>query len=41
MVTGRTGFQDRAKAKIVRSSGYLTKPFTKAELLKIVFKNIA
>jgi len=40
MVTGRTGFQDRAKAKIVRSSGYLTKPFTKAELLKIVFKNI-
>ncbi|MBD2605985.1 response regulator [Scytonema hofmannii FACHB-248] len=40
MVTGRTGFQDRAKAKIVRSSGYLTKPFTKAELLKIVFQNI-
>jgi chemotaxis family two-component system response regulator PixG len=41
MVTGRTGFQDRAKAKFVRSSGYLTKPFTKTELLKIVFKNIA
>ncbi|NEU76433.1 response regulator [Hassallia byssoidea VB512170] len=40
MVTGRTGFKDRAKAKIVRSSGYLTKPFTKAELLKIVFQNI-
>ncbi|MGI2901748.1 response regulator [Tolypothrix sp. VBCCA 56010] len=40
MVTGRTGLKDRAKAKIVRSSGYLTKPFTKAELLKIVFKNI-
>lgn len=40
MVTGRTGFQDRAKAKIVRASGYLTKPFTKAELLKIIFQNI-
>lgn len=40
MVTGRTGFKDRAKAKIVRASGYLTKPFTKAELLKIVFQNI-
>ncbi|MCV3216169.1 response regulator [Plectonema radiosum NIES-515] len=40
MVTGRTDFQDRVKAKIVRASGYLTKPFTKAELLKIVFQNI-
>ncbi|MDP5339643.1 MAG: response regulator [Nodularia sp. (in: cyanobacteria)] len=38
MVTGRTGFIDRAKAKMVRSSGYLTKPFTQADLLKIVFK---
>ncbi|WP_138504904.1 response regulator [Nostoc sp. PA-18-2419] len=38
MVTGRTGFIDRAKAKMVRSSGYLTKPFTQSELLKIVFK---
>lgn len=40
MVTGRTGFIDRAKAKMVRSSGYLTKPFTQPELLKIVFKHI-
>ncbi|MCC5635354.1 response regulator [Nostoc sp. CHAB 5844] len=40
MVTGRTGFIDRAKAKMVRSSGYLTKPFTQSELLKIVFKHI-
>ncbi|MBW4447669.1 MAG: response regulator [Spirirestis rafaelensis WJT71-NPBG6] len=40
MVTGRTGFIDRAKAKIVRASGYLTKPFTQAELLKMVFKHI-
>jgi two-component system, chemotaxis family, response regulator PixG len=41
MVTGRTGFLDRAKAKIVRSSGYLTKPFTQSELLKIMFKHIS
>ena len=40
MVTGRTGFIDRAKAKMVRSSGYLTKPFDQSELLKIVFKHI-
>jgi two-component system, chemotaxis family, response regulator PixG len=40
MVTGRTGFIDRAKAKLVRSSGYLTKPFTQSELLKMIFKYI-
>ncbi len=40
MVTGRSGFIDRAKAKMVRSSGYLTKPFTQSELLKIVFQHI-
>ncbi|MBW4479628.1 MAG: response regulator [Tolypothrix brevis GSE-NOS-MK-07-07A] len=41
MVTGRTGFIDRAKAKMVRASGYLTKPFTQADLLKMVFKHIS
>ena len=41
MVTGRTGFIDRAKAKMVRSSGYLTKPFTQSELLKAIFKHIS
>lgn len=41
MVTGRTGFIDRAKAKMVRASGYLAKPFTQSELLKIVFKHIS
>ncbi|MBV6623778.1 MAG: response regulator [Rivularia sp. (in: Bacteria)] len=41
MVTGRTGFIDRAKAKMVRASGYLTKPFTQSELLKVVFKHIS
>jgi twitching motility two-component system response regulator PilG len=40
MVTGRTGFIDKAKAKIVRASGYLTKPFTRSDLLKLVFKHI-
>ncbi|ARV57910.1 two-component system response regulator [Nostocales cyanobacterium HT-58-2] len=40
MVTGRSGFIDRAKAKIVRASGYLTKPFTQADLLKVVFQHI-
>ncbi|MBE9051948.1 response regulator [Nostocales cyanobacterium LEGE 11386] len=40
MVTGRTGLIDRAKAKMVRASGYLTKPFTQPELLKMVFKYI-
>ena len=38
MVTGNTGFIDRAKAKLVGASGYMTKPFTRSELLKMVFK---
>lgn len=41
MVTGRTGFIDRAKAKMVRASGYLTKPFTQSDLLKAIFKHIS
>ena len=40
MVTGNTGFIDRAKAKLVRSSGYLTKPFSQSELLKMVFMHL-
>jgi twitching motility two-component system response regulator PilG len=40
MVTGKTGFIDKARAKMVRASGYLTKPFTKADLLKVVFHQI-
>lgn len=40
MVTGSTGFVNRAKAKLVRASGYLTKPFTQSDLLKIVFKHL-
>jgi twitching motility two-component system response regulator PilG len=40
MVTGNTGFIDRAKAKLVGASGYLAKPFTRSELLKMVFKHL-
>jgi two-component system, chemotaxis family, response regulator PixG len=40
MVTGHTGFIDRAKAKLVGASSYLTKPFTQADLLKVVFKHL-
>lgn len=40
MVTGNTGFIDRAKAKLVGSSGYLTKPFTQPDLIKMVFKHL-
>lgn len=41
MVTGRTGLIDKARAKLVKSSGYLTKPFSKAELLKLLFQHLA
>ncbi|MCC5646009.1 response regulator [Nostoc sp. CHAB 5824] len=40
MVSGKVGFIDRAKAKIVRASGYLTKPFTQGDLLKVIFQHI-
>jgi len=40
MVTGNTGLIDRARAKLVRASGYLTKPFTQSDLLKTVFKHL-
>ncbi|WOD37652.1 response regulator [Nodosilinea sp. E11] len=38
MVTSNTGLIDRAKAKLVRASGYLTKPFNQSDLLKFIFK---
>jgi two-component system, chemotaxis family, response regulator PixG len=40
MVTGRTGIIDKARAKLVKASGYLTKPFTQAELIKTVFHQV-
>lgn len=41
MVTGNTGIIDRAKAKFAGASDYMTKPFSKPELLKVVFKHLA
>ena len=38
MVTGNTGLIDRARAKLVGATDYMTKPFTQAELLKMVFR---
>ncbi|MEH1940193.1 MAG: response regulator [Nostoc sp.] len=40
-VTGSKGIIDKVKAKLVGASGYLTKPFTRTELLKIVFMHLA
>jgi two-component system, chemotaxis family, response regulator PixG len=40
MVTGKTGLIDRAKAKMVKASGYLTKPFTQGDLLKMIFQHM-
>ena len=39
-VTGNKGVLDKVKAKLVGASGYLTKPFTRAELLKIIFMHL-
>lgn len=41
MVTGNTGIINRVKAKIVGASGYITKPFTQSDLLKIVFRHLS
>jgi two-component system, chemotaxis family, response regulator PixG len=41
MVSGRNSFFDKARAKLVKSSGYLTKPFSKFDLLKIVFQQLS
>ncbi|MEH2027284.1 response regulator [Nostoc sp.] len=40
MVSEKVGFLERAKAKMVRASGYLTKPFTQGDLLKVIFQHI-
>ncbi|WP_392532460.1 response regulator [Nostoc sp. C117] len=39
-VTGNKGIIDKVKARLVGASGYLTKPFTRAELLKIIFSHL-
>ena len=38
MVTGKEGFIDRAKARLAGATDYITKPFTKSELLRIAFR---
>ncbi|MEA5511448.1 response regulator [Crocosphaera sp. UHCC 0190] len=38
MVTGNRSLIDRAKARVAGASDYLTKPFTQADLLKMVFR---
>ncbi|MEH2179141.1 response regulator [Nostoc sp.] len=40
MVSEKVGFLDKAKAKMVRASGYLTKPFQQGDLLKVIFQHI-
>lgn len=40
MVTGNKGIVDKVKARLVGASGYLTKPFSRADLLKIVFMHL-
>jgi len=39
-VTGKKGIVDKVKARLVGASGYLTKPFTRPELLKIIFTHL-
>jgi two-component system, chemotaxis family, response regulator PixG len=41
MVTSYTGLFDRAKAKLVGASDYLTKPFTQSELLNMMSKHLS
>ena len=38
MVTGNTGFIDKARAKLVGATDYLTKPFTQEGLIEIIDK---
>jgi len=40
MVTANTGIINRVKARLVGASGYLTKPFTQSDILKIVFRHL-
>ena len=40
LMTERMGLRDRAKAKFVRANGYLEKPFSQGDLLKIIFQHI-
>ncbi len=41
MLTGIDGFIDRLKARMVRATNYLTKPFGESELLTLVESYVA
>ena len=41
MVSGRTGFIDKTRAKMVGATDYLTKPFSQSELLSMVDKYLS
>jgi two-component system, chemotaxis family, response regulator PixG len=41
MVSGRTGFIDKTRAKMVGATDYLTKPFSQAELLAVVNRHVS
>ena len=40
-ITGSKGIIDQVKARLVGASGYLTKPFTRVELHKIIFRHLS
>ncbi|MBH8574312.1 response regulator [Nostocaceae cyanobacterium CENA369] len=40
MVSRKTSLIDRARAKLVKASGYLNKSFTQGDLLKVIFQHI-
>jgi CheY-like chemotaxis protein len=40
LMTERMGLRDRVKAKFVKANGYLEKPFSQGDLLKIIFEHI-
>ncbi|MEL6578954.1 MAG: response regulator [Cyanobacteria bacterium J06621_12] len=41
MVSGRTGFIDKTRARMVGATDYLTKPFSQTELLTVVNKHLS
>ncbi|NJR60176.1 MAG: response regulator [Cyanobacteria bacterium CRU_2_1] len=40
MITSHAGLIDRARAKLAGATGYLVKPFTQSDLVKLVFRHL-